>query len=162
MSRHPSIVPSQLFETADGHVVVMPQTQDFWRALCVGLGIPELVEDDRFRDMESRRAHKEELVAILTEIFQRKTSDEWIQLLADVVPIGKVNSFAEAMDGYAVEYPSQIVTWEHESLGPVRTIGSPIRINGSRTRSRRAPYLGEHTDEVLSALGRDIRSPQVL
>jgi crotonobetainyl-CoA:carnitine CoA-transferase CaiB-like acyl-CoA transferase len=162
MSRHPSIVPSQLFETADGHVVVMPQTQDFWRALCVGLGIPELVEDDRFRDMESRRVHKEELVAILTEIFQHKTSDDWIQLLADVVPIGKVNSFAEAMDEYAVEYPSQVVTWEHESLGPVRTIGSPIRINGSRTRSRRAPYLGEHTDEVLSALGRDIRSSQAL
>ncbi len=40
MSGHPSVVPSQLFETADGYVVVMPQTQPFWIALCAGLGRP--------------------------------------------------------------------------------------------------------------------------
>jgi crotonobetainyl-CoA:carnitine CoA-transferase CaiB-like acyl-CoA transferase len=152
MSRHPSVVPSQLFETSDGYVIVMPQTQAFWRALCVGLGVPELIEDPRFSDMGARQEHKDELVDLLANIFRRKASDDWIAQLAASIPIGKVNSFAEAMDLYSAEYPSQIVTWEHDALGTVRTIGSPIRINGAAMPPRRAPHLGEHTHEVLASL----------
>lgn len=152
MSRHPSVVPSQLFETSDGYIVVMPQTQVFWRSLCAGLGAPELADDERFHEMADRQRHKEELIGILAPIFRRHSSDEWIERLAGTVPVGKVNSFAEALDLYAKEYPSQIVTWEHESLGTVRTIGSPIRFNGMSIAPRRAPHLGEHTEEILATL----------
>jgi crotonobetainyl-CoA:carnitine CoA-transferase CaiB-like acyl-CoA transferase len=153
MSRHPSVVPSQVFGTADGYLVVMAQTQAFWRSLCEALGNPELADDERFQDMAARRAHAAELLGILEPIFRTRTSDEWVAALGEVIPVGKVNSFAAAMDTYAEEYPGQVVEWEHPTLGTVRTVGCPIRISGAETSVVRAPHLGEHTSDVLKSLG---------
>jgi succinate--hydroxymethylglutarate CoA-transferase len=151
MSRHPSVVPSQLFETRDGYLVVMPQTQLFWRALCEVIGQPDLADDERFSDMKRRQVNKDELVALLSEIFMTRTTDEWIELVNGRLPVGKVNSFAEAMETYAVDYPDQIVEWDHETLGHVRTVACPIRVNGKTMPARPAPRLGEHTKSVLGA-----------
>lgn len=153
LSAHPSVVPSQLFRTADGYVIVMPQTNAFWRALCKGLGVNELTNDPRFASMADRRSHKDELLALLNPLFEVRTSDEWIAELSEVVPIGKVNSLREAMDLYAQEYPEQVVEWEHDVFGTVRTVGNPIRFGAPPPPPRRAPRLGEHTDEVLAELG---------
>ena len=148
MSAHPSIVPSQLLRTLDGYVIVMPQTQAFWQHLCVGVGLPGLIEDPRFATMADRRLHKTELLAILEPVFAARSSDHWLDALAGRVPIEKVNTFAEAMEAYRREYPSQVLEWQHETLGTVRAINSPIRAGGSG-QVRRAPRLGEHTEEEI-------------
>src|SRR5271170_3122155 len=75
MSRHGSIVPSQLFETADGYLIVMPQTQHFWRILCDVAGRPDLADDERFDTMRHRQLNRDELLAILTPVFRTRTSD---------------------------------------------------------------------------------------
>jgi formyl-CoA transferase/CoA:oxalate CoA-transferase len=47
-----------------------------------------------------------------------------------------------------------VVDVEHPSLGPIRSLGSPIKMSGTPPNvRRRAPMLGEHTDEILSAIG---------
>ncbi len=107
--------------------------------------------------MTDRREHRAELLEIVTPIFRQRTSDDWIARLSATVPVGKVNSFAEAMDAYATEYPDQVLSWQHETLGRVRTVGSPIHVGDSTPQARRAPRLGEHTDEVLRELS---QSPQ--
>lgn len=154
MSRHGSIVPSQLFETADGYLIVMPQTQHFWRILCDVVGRPDLADDERFDTMRHRQLNRDELLAILTPVFRTRTSDEWIGLAAGKLPVGKVNMFAEALDTYAAEYPSQIVEWEHDTLGTVRTVGCPIRISGNDVEPRPAPRLGADNAAVLDGLDR--------
>ena len=114
--------------------------------------MPELIDDERFRDMAARLAHKEELIRLLSEIFRERTSEEWLSVLGGSVPIGRVNSFAEAMDTYAEEYAEQILEWDHPTLGKVRTIGCPIRSPGITPSVRRAPQLGEHAAEVMEML----------
>lgn len=152
MSRHPSVVPSQLFATKDGHLILMIQTQAFWSRFCVEAGIAELADDERFATFAARRENVEALMAVLEPLLASRTSDEWIDRLAGAVPAGKVNSFAEAMDRYAEEYPGQILEWEHEVLGTVRSLAGPIRFDGRTGPARRAPRLGEHTDEVIESI----------
>jgi crotonobetainyl-CoA:carnitine CoA-transferase CaiB-like acyl-CoA transferase/alkylhydroperoxidase family enzyme len=162
LSRHASVVPSQLFETSDGHLVVMAQTQAFWRALCTALGLAELTDDERFHDMASRNANRDELLALLAPIFRTRESDEWIDVLGDVVPVGKVRGFAEAMETFAAEQPDRILEWDHPTLGHVRTIGCPVRVSGAERRAVRAPQLGEHDAEVPALLDeRAARAPRI-
>jgi len=148
MSRHPSVVPSQLFKSSDGYIVIMPQTESFWRGLCELLNKSELIEDERFMTMKDRQVHKEELVSILSPIFETRTSDDWVSYLGERIPVGKVNSFSEAMEMYAAEYPSQVLEWDHDVLGTVRAIDCPIRVSTGRTTLRPPPRLGEHTADV--------------
>lgn len=154
MSRHPSVVPSRQFETSDGHVILMAQTQAFWENFCRAAGVPELIDDPRFRLLADRQQHSEALMAVLEPMFLTRTSQEWIDVLGDDVPIGKINSFSEAMDRYGEEYPEQILEWDHDEFGRVRTIGSPIRFAGERPPPVRAPRLGEHTDELIQLAAR--------
>lgn len=104
--------------------------------------------------MRHRQLNRDELLAILTPVFRTRTSDEWIGLAAGKLPVGKVNTFAEALDTYAAEYPSQIVEWEHDTLGTVRTVGCPIRISGNDVEPRPAPRLGADNAAVLDGLDR--------
>src|SRR5207249_5686805 len=53
-SDHPSIVPFQNFETADGWIVVACPKQKFWDRLCEALGQPDLAADERFADFAAR------------------------------------------------------------------------------------------------------------
>jgi crotonobetainyl-CoA:carnitine CoA-transferase CaiB-like acyl-CoA transferase len=63
-SAHPSIVPFQAFEAADGWIVVACPKQKFWERLCVEIGLPELLEDPRFADFAGRDRHRDELLPV--------------------------------------------------------------------------------------------------
>ena len=70
------------------------------------------------------------------------------------IPSGPILDYAEAFDTPQAQARDMAVTVEHPTLGRIRTIGTPLKL--SRTpldAGRRAPRLGEHTDEVLHGLG---------
>src|SRR5262249_41749942 len=91
-SAHPSLVPFQNFQTADGWIVVACPKPKFWERLCVAVEHPELPEDPRFVDFAARREHRDELIAILEPVFRDRASAEWLELLADAgVPSTPVN-----------------------------------------------------------------------
>ena len=157
-SAHPSIVPFQNFEAADGWFVVGAAKQIFWERLCKAIGRPELNEVERFSTMAGRNEHRDELLPILEEAFASRTVDEWIEtLLAAGVPASRVNSVAEALDDRQTRARGAVVEHDHPTLGNVRTIRTPLRLaEGEHWLDRpptRGPRLGEHTEEVLVALG---------
>jgi crotonobetainyl-CoA:carnitine CoA-transferase CaiB-like acyl-CoA transferase len=156
-SAHPSIVPFQNFEAADGWLVVAAAKQKFWERLCDVIGRPELNEDPRFGSMAARRDNRDILVPILSDVFRQKTVAEWLELLVPAgVPSAKVNTVLEALEDPQTVAREALVEHEHPVLGTVRSIRTPLRLSDDGERLERppgrGPGRGEHTEQVLVEL----------
>jgi crotonobetainyl-CoA:carnitine CoA-transferase CaiB-like acyl-CoA transferase len=156
-SAHPTIVPFQNFEAADGWFVLGAAKESFWRRTCEVIGRPELARDPRFASMAARNEHRDELVPMLSEVFRTRTVGEWVDaLVAAGVPASRINTVEEALADPQTLARGSVVEHEHPSLGTVRSIRTPLRLadDGApleRTPDR-GPRRGEHTAEVLREL----------
>jgi crotonobetainyl-CoA:carnitine CoA-transferase CaiB-like acyl-CoA transferase len=152
-SAHPSMVPFQNFPTADGWIVVAAPKQNLWRRLCAAVERPELADDPRFVDFAARARNRDTLVPILNELFRTRPAGEWLARLgAAGVPCGPVNDVATALDDPQVAARDGLVAYDHPVLGKVRQVATPLRVGPEAKPTRRAPFRGEHTDEVLAEL----------
>ena len=152
-SAHPSIVPFQNFRAADGWLVVAGPKQKFWERLCEAIGLPEVAADERFADFAARDLNREELLALLDDVFARRGVDDWLQTLtAAGVPAARVNSVEEALADPQTVERGDVVEHEHPVLGTVRTLRTPLRVAAGERRAERGPFRGEHTEEVLVAV----------
>src|SRR6266508_557074 len=147
-SAHPSIVPFQHFETSDGWIVVACAKPKFWERLCDALGLTALAADPRFADFAGRHENRDALLEILEPPFRRRTTADWLHLLAAAgVPSSPVNDPVAALADPQAEARACVVEYEHPRFGTVRTIASPIRVDGSGIEVARAPSRGEHKEE---------------
>jgi crotonobetainyl-CoA:carnitine CoA-transferase CaiB-like acyl-CoA transferase len=152
-SAHPSIVPFQAFECEDGWLTVAAAKPRFWERLCHALGLPELLDDERFRDFEGRRRHRDELLPILRARFAELPTATWVARLEDAgVPVGRVNDVREALEDHQAHARNAVVGYDHPRLGPVRQIASPMRISDYRAEPRPAPERGGDADALLREL----------
>ncbi len=156
-SAHPSIVPFQNFQTADGWIVIGGVKQDAWERLCDVIGRPDLNADERFATRAARDTHRDELLPVLEAAFAARTTDEWIvELVAARVPASRVNTVAEALVDPQTVAREDIVEHDHPTLGRVRSIRTPLRLaaDGERLEREpeRGPHRGEHTAEILEGL----------
>jgi crotonobetainyl-CoA:carnitine CoA-transferase CaiB-like acyl-CoA transferase len=154
-SAHPLNAPYQAFETSDGWVNVGAANQRTWLALVQAIGAPPLAADPRFADNAARMAHLDALGAALAPIFRRRTTAEWLTALdAAGVPAGPVLSIAEMLEHPQTLARDMVPAVEHTALGPVRSLGLPVKLSATPGAVRRgAPLLGEHTREVLAEHG---------
>ena len=149
-SAHQTLVPFQAFEAADGWLVVACPKETLWRGLCDALGKPTLADDERFADLGARDRNRAALVPLLQEAFARRTVAEWVGLLsAQGVPCAPVNDIAGALADPQAAARGAVVEYEHPTLGMVRTVDSALRLDGVRRSLERAPFLGEHSAQVL-------------
>ncbi len=151
-SAHPSMVPAQNFQTKDGWISVMCLKERFFPILVARMGMSELAEDARFQTAQNRFDNRENLLDILKKAFRQKTNAEWTSLLQGFVPFAPVNTVAQAMEDPQALAREMIVEVEHPAAGAMKLLGSPIKFPGAETKLHRAPYLGEHTREVLADL----------
>ena len=152
-SAHPSIVPFGNFPTADGWIVVACPKEKFWRRLTEVLERPELADDERFATFAARASNAPALLEILEARFATRSSASWLELLAAAgVPCGPINSVEQALAHPQTAARELIVRTEHPRFGTVSQLGSPVRVGTERPAHRRAPRLGEDTDEVLRTL----------
>jgi crotonobetainyl-CoA:carnitine CoA-transferase CaiB-like acyl-CoA transferase len=152
-SAHPSIVPFQNFETADGWIVVACAKQKFWERLCEAIGRPELAAAERFADFAARDRNRDDLVPLLAEVFRTRTSEEWLRVLGEAgVPSAAVNEVEAALRDPQAQARGAVVEFEHPTLGTVREIASPLRLSDGVRLVARGPFRGEHTEQVLTEL----------
>jgi crotonobetainyl-CoA:carnitine CoA-transferase CaiB-like acyl-CoA transferase len=154
-SAHPLNAPYQAFETADGWIVVGGANQRAWQRLVEALGAPDLAEDPRFRDNRDRMRHLDALVAALQPHFARRSSADWLaRLEAAGVPAGPVNDIAQVHADPQVLARDMVVEVEHRTLGPVKTLGLPVKFSKTPGGPRfGAPIYGQHSREILKQYG---------
>lgn len=148
---HPNIVPYQDFPTADGHMIITIGNDGQFANLCAALGQPQWASDERFATNPQRVQHREELIAMISELTVGRTTDEWVDVMeAAGVPCGPINSIDRVFADPQVQARGMRVEMEHPLAGKVPLVANPIRMSGSPVDYQRPPpTVGEHTDEVL-------------
>jgi crotonobetainyl-CoA:carnitine CoA-transferase CaiB-like acyl-CoA transferase len=152
-SAHPSIVPFQFFQTADGHIAIACAKEKFFVALSEALGLPSAAEDARFATFASRHKHREDLLRILEQRFRERTTAEWIALLRGQVPCAPVRDLPDALTLEALAERGMLAAYDHPHLGPVRAVGLPLRVAGYEPDYQPSPALGADAADLLAELG---------
>ncbi|MEK9775835.1 MAG: CoA transferase [Quisquiliibacterium sp.] len=156
-SAHPSLTPSQLYQTRDGWIFVMCNKEKFWKVLATELGKPEWADDAEFGNYRGRLANRDKLTRALDKVFGTATTAEWVERLAGKVPVAPVYDVAQALENPFANEQGRIMQAPHPARGSIRTLACPIRCPESEERVGIAPALGEHTDELLESLGYDAK-----
>ena len=149
---HASIVPYQLFDTADGSVALAVGNDEQYRRLCMDvLKRPELYSDPRFTENRRRTEHREVLLPLLQAAFRRWDNEALIAALrAQGIPVGEVKDVAQAFESETARYRDLVISAEHPVAGEVKMVRSPLRLSRTPTVLPKAPPLhGQHTDDVL-------------
>jgi crotonobetainyl-CoA:carnitine CoA-transferase CaiB-like acyl-CoA transferase len=151
-SAHPSIVPSQVFATSDGHIVVFCAKEKFWQLLAEALGADELLEDPRFSRFSDRLEHRAELVALLRPLFAAHTTDELLARLRGNVPCAPVNDIRQALEDEQVRAREMVIEVEHPEFGPLRQTATAIKTTGEAIADLPGPALGVDNEAILRDL----------
>jgi crotonobetainyl-CoA:carnitine CoA-transferase CaiB-like acyl-CoA transferase len=148
-SSHPTLYPSQVFGTSDGHLVIMCAKEKFWTALVNELDQPELADDPRFRTFADRYRNREALTAILKAAFGKQPTSWWLARLRNKVPCAPVNSVVEALQDEQVLERELLVTVDHPDFGPMLQTASAVRFPGSPGTHAPAARVGGDNDAIL-------------
>lgn len=142
--------------TADGHVVGQVMLPIQFERICKALGREDLLGDERFTTTANLVLNASLLCAELSPQISKMTTDDFLALAADAgAPFAKVNSIDDYFSDPHVIETGGFVDIDDPEMGKIRHLAYPATFERSPTDiTRRAPKLGEHTDEVLSALKR--------
>src|SRR5246500_127099 len=156
-SAHPLNAPYQAFGASDGWIVVGGANQKNWLRMLDALKAPELADDPRSRSDADRMADRKELETELGDRFRTKPAKYWLNALEDKgVPCGPVNDMLQALSDPQTLAREMVVEVDHSTLGPVKTIGLPVKFSETPGKVRTgAPVYGEHSRDVLREHGFD-------
>lgn len=154
-NNHPTMIPTGVFETADGHLNIAVSGQAIWLRFCEALGAPELAAQPEYATAELRSHHRGDLNAAISERTRREPSQTWVERLNDAgVPCGPINRIDQAFADPQVRHLGVAQSTHAPAIGEITLVGQPIAM--SRTPSRiatAAPERGAHTREILSEIG---------
>src|SRR6266852_4866760 len=155
-SAHQTSAPYQALRAADGYFTLGATTPRNWRSFCEVLDHPEWAGDERFKDNPSRHARRDVLIPMIEDVTSRKPRAHWVSLLQKAgVPCAEIRTYDQVYNDPQLKARGFFWKGRHSKLGDVEQIGSPIHFSETPVRQGSAgPVLGEHTSEVLRALGR--------
>jgi crotonobetainyl-CoA:carnitine CoA-transferase CaiB-like acyl-CoA transferase len=167
---HQNIVPYQVFEVADGHLILAVGNDGQFAKFCGVAGSAELAQDARFTRNADRVKNRDVLVPLLAALLKQRSKADWLAALeAAKVPCGAINNFDEVFADPQIAARTMIVAMPHPLTDGLRVVASPMKLSLTPVQYRSAPpLLGQHTDEVLGAAGwslerlADLRNRQVI
>jgi formyl-CoA transferase len=124
-----------------------------WPALATRMGGEALAQDQRFTDINVRRANQPEMWRLINEFASQHTKWELMDILNEInVPCGPIMSTKDLVNDEHVKLREMMVEVPHPERGPFLNVGCPIKLSDSAVEVERSPLLGEHTDEILAAV----------
>ncbi len=152
---HPSVMPSQVFECADGYVIVAAANDAQFRKLCEAAGRPEIATDERFATNSARVRNRAQVTPLLDAIFRSRPVAEWSGALARAgVSCGPILSIDKVFDDPQVRARGMVVEVPYAPAGTLKMTASPIRMSATPLDSAKPPpLLGEHQQEVFRTTG---------
>lgn len=156
-NHHANIVPYQTFQTNDGEMVIAVGNDQQFAKLCQLIGDPNLAEDARFKTNPDRVKHRELLTDLLQEKFSQESTAHWTkQCREHNIPCGPIQNLQDLENDPQLNERDMFVETEHPTAGDLKLVGSPLNLSRTPVQyEKHPPDAGEHTDEILQALGYD-------
>jgi crotonobetainyl-CoA:carnitine CoA-transferase CaiB-like acyl-CoA transferase len=147
---HPNIVPYQVFEAADGHVIVAVGNDRQFCRFAEFLGARELASDTRFATNPARLANREALIALLEPMLRKlPVVDVIAGLEARKVPVGPVNRLDQVFGSDQAAARGMVVSMPGPAGRAVSLIANPLKLSKTPVSYRRAPpQFGQDTDDA--------------
>jgi formyl-CoA transferase len=151
---HPTIVPYETFEAADGWINLGVANDDLWQRFCKAAERPDLAADERYLKAADRVRNRDELVPLVRSLIEARTRDDWMARLDQAgVPAGAIRTVGEVCESDLLKARGMIAEMEHASAGVVKAVKNAVHMSGTPLDAYTAPpRLGQHTREVLTGL----------
>ena len=148
---HPNIVPYEIFPTRDGYLALAIGTDSQFQHFCKIVNRPDLWENEDYRSNAGRVQRRETLVSLLQNLFQERTTVEWINLcVKHKIPAGPINDIPTILSDPQVKSRGMVQEIEHPNLGTIQQLGPVAKFSKTPAELRSAPpILGEHTESIL-------------
>ncbi len=145
------------YKTKDGRIFKL-NIHDYkkgWAPFCRAVGRPDLINDPRFAKIDVRIQNMEELIMIFDQIIEREDMAYWNRVLQEHdIPFAFLPSYDEIGEDQQMKATKVFLDIEHPRFGRLRTMNSPFHIEAAtKIEPNFAPELGEHSREILSAMG---------
>ena len=159
---NPMSAATNVYRAADDTWFLLAVTPDKLAGVAKAIGRPDLLTDPRFSDPVKLAANRHELVAILDKVFGAQPMAHWYDVLSGFT-IGAVRGPQEVIKDPQLKANDIVVPLEGAGGKLTSTITSPIQVHGvAKVPARRAPDLGEHTEDILHDLGFDAKGIEAL
>ena len=154
-SAHRFLAPYQAIRCADGYVTIGAGTDRLFADLSALLGHPEWSGMAEFASTSARVRNLPALVGRIEAVTAEQPKAHWLAAFeARGIPCGPINTYPEAFADPHVRSRRMVVEHDHPTLGRIQSLGSPIKMSDTPPLvERRAPLLGEHTEDVLREAG---------
>ena len=152
----PETRPDLIYQTLDGYITAGAVSDAEWQGMCRALGQEQWLTDERFATPASRVRNATERLNLTAEVLATRESGYWLPRLdAEGVPSAPVLSRRELLDHEQIAANQLIEEMDQPGIGAIRQARPPARFSRTHaTIGGPAPHLGEHTTDVLAALGR--------
>jgi formyl-CoA transferase/CoA:oxalate CoA-transferase len=155
---HPLATPYEAYKTRDVYITIGCSSDKHWKKFCEVIGRKKLTEEPMFETNLKRVENREKLSHILSEIFVKKTSEDWLQLFRKAgIPCGPVNTIDKVVSDPQVLHREMLVEIDHPVAGKIKVPGIPVKFSETPGTIRLPPpILGQHTEEILMKMGYSI------
>ncbi|MBV8503351.1 MAG: CoA transferase [Paucibacter sp.] len=152
---HVNIVPYQVFEASDGHLILAVGNDGQFAKFAEIAGQPQWAVDERFATNAARVRHRELLVPQIAAVLKTRARDAWLaELEAAKVPGGPINNLAQAFADPQAQARGMRVPMPHPHDPDLHLVASPLKLSATPVAYRHAPpLLGQHSRSVLAELG---------
>jgi crotonobetainyl-CoA:carnitine CoA-transferase CaiB-like acyl-CoA transferase len=143
--------PSGTFITKDGHINIAANKQEQWHDLCDILGVPELKEDIRFKERDTRKKNRKELTPIIEEKLKTKETTYWVEALNNKgIPSGEILSLESALNQEQVKHRHTLKKINTPGIGEISLFNLTAKFDKTTAEVESPPpTLGQHTEELL-------------
>lgn len=148
---HASIVPMDVYDTADGPLMLLCGNDAMFRRVAAVIGRPEVADDPRFATNPARVANHDAVHAMIGERLERESRAVWIERFeAANVPVAPIRDFPEVYAAQEIHDRQMVLELPHPTAGAVRMPGTPLKFSDTPVVEPTAPpLLGQHSAAVL-------------
>ena len=155
-NNHPTMIPTGVFETADGYINVAVTGQVMWERLCKAIEAESLLDHPDYKSAKLRLKNRDALNGEIENRLRNRTSEEWMAIFVTAeVPAGPIYTIDKMFDDPQVMHLKMSAPVESAALGRrLDLLRQPVQLNRSPSSLQTAsPEPGEHTDEILGEFG---------
>jgi len=151
----PQLAPDLIFETSDGYITAGAVSNAEWQGMCLALDREQWLNDDRFSTPAGRVRHVSQRLKMTAEVIATRPTEHWLKVLDEHhVPCAPVLSRKELLTHEQIIENELIQEMDQPGLGRVRQPRPAARFSETPAEIQgQAPYLGEHSREILSQFG---------